>query len=62
MTPRLRRACMLLAGLWLALLPAPASAAPTCWGFEATIVGTEGADKIEGTSGSDVIVGLGGAD
>jgi Ca2+-binding RTX toxin-like protein len=33
-----------------------------CDGVAATIVGTEGSDKIEGTPGPDVIAGLGGED
>lgn len=37
-------------------------AKPTCDGQTATIVGTEGDDRIRGTSGVDVIVGLGGND
>ena len=42
---------------------APASAAtPTCAGFPATIVGTDGNDVIHGTSGKDVIVAKGGND
>lgn len=40
----------------------PASSAPTCFGMEATIVGTAAADTIEGTGGPDVIVGLAGND
>ncbi len=35
---------------------------PTCLGHPATIVGTEGNDRIFGTDGPDVIVGLGGGD
>ncbi len=35
---------------------------PTCFGERATIVGTEGSDRINGTQGRDVIVGLGGND
>ena len=40
----------------------PAAAAPMCGRFEATIVGTRGADQIVGTSGNDIIVARGGAD
>jgi hypothetical protein len=36
--------------------------APTCFGEEATIVGTRGDDRIEGTRGPDVIVARGGDD
>jgi Ca2+-binding RTX toxin-like protein len=35
---------------------------PTCFGREATIVGTDGPDVLTGTPGTDVIVGLGGDD
>ena len=35
---------------------------PTCNGLAATIIGTDGADKLVGTDTSDVIVGLGGDD
>lgn len=52
-------------GLLAAVLPVAAVSAqdtPTCAGFPATIVGTEGNDNIVGTTGRDVIVGLGGAD
>ena len=41
---------------------AVAASGPTCGGFEATIVGTEGRDVLRGTPGRDVIVGLGGND
>ncbi|MDQ4134320.1 MAG: hypothetical protein M3179_14225 [Actinomycetota bacterium] len=34
----------------------------TCFGFNATIIGTEGADNLVGTRGRDVIIGLGGDD
>ena len=44
------------------LVPAPALAAPTCFGKAATIVGTSGKDQLIGTRGDDVIVGLGGPD
>jgi len=42
-------------------LPAHAQT-PKCFGQAATLVGTQGGDKLEGTSGPDVIVGLGGND
>jgi uncharacterized protein (DUF2147 family) len=35
---------------------------PVCSGLPATIVGTDGTDKLRGTPGKDVIVGLGGND
>lgn len=38
------------------------SAAATCAGVPATIVGTSGDDELTGTSGDDVIAGLAGAD
>jgi Ca2+-binding RTX toxin-like protein len=41
---------------------APASAATTCHGEPATIVGTTGRDVLQGTNGRDVIAGLGGGD
>jgi hypothetical protein len=48
--------------------PRPNSVAPTelecvsCRGRQATVAGTEGADKLKGTSRADVIVALSGAD
>lgn len=54
---------LLLTTTVLIVIPAAASAdPPTCLGVAATIVGTEGDDKIYGTDGNDVIVGLGGND
>jgi Ca2+-binding RTX toxin-like protein len=44
------------------LVVGPASAAPSCGGRAATIVGTRRADRLVGTPGRDVIVGLGGND
>jgi len=38
------------------------SPSPTCAGLPATIVGTDGADRIAGTPGNDVIAALGGND
>jgi CSLREA domain-containing protein len=38
------------------------AALPSCNGVTATLVGTEGADKLSGTPGADVIVALGGKD
>jgi Ca2+-binding RTX toxin-like protein len=40
----------------------PAQAAPRCFGKVATIVGTNGNDRINGTNGSDVIAARGGHD
>lgn len=42
--------------------PAGAATIPTCFGKNATIVGTNGNDTIQGTSGNDVIVALNGDD
>jgi Ca2+-binding RTX toxin-like protein len=42
--------------------PVPSPAPVSCVGTPATIVGTEGNDRLRGTRGNDVIVGLGGAD
>jgi uncharacterized delta-60 repeat protein len=39
-----------------------ASAVPRCEGHKATIIGTNGKDKLTGTKRADVIVGLGGND
>jgi len=49
----------LLIGLWVEPV---ALAVTTCFGQEATIVGTSGRDSLVGTDGPDVIVGLDGAD
>jgi Ca2+-binding RTX toxin-like protein len=38
------------------------TAAGTCFGFDATITGTDSADALTGGPGRDVILGLGGAD
>ncbi len=66
MTSITHRFGVLAAGVLVAaLLPAAAAAAqdtPTCNGLPATIVGTDGPDRIEGTSGRDVIVALNGKD
>ena len=58
---------VVLAGGALALGVAPVSApahsaAATCDGIAATIVGTDGDDELTGTTGDDVIAGLGGQD
>ncbi len=54
----------LLASLTVAAVAAPASAAKkvTCRGQAATIVGTNGPDRLVGTNRKDVIAGLGGND
>jgi hypothetical protein len=41
---------------------APPERIPSCTGHQATIVGTDGADRITGTRRAEVIVGLGGND
>lgn len=46
----------------VAALAVPAASPPTCFGRQATIVGTEDAEVIVGTVGPDVIVGGGGRD
>lgn len=51
----------LLASYAFAAVPF-ASAAPTCFGKRATVVGSRGDDQIGGTRRADVIVGLGGSD
>ena len=51
---------LVMSGLWV---PVPASAATSCFGRTATIVGTNGPDEgLDGTDGNDVIVGLDGGD
>lgn len=42
--------------------PAQAVTTPTCFGRDATIVGTRASETIRGTNGADVIVGGGGSD
>ncbi len=42
--------------------PAPPGPPPTCKGKPATIVGTDGVDKLSGTPAADVIAALGGND
>lgn len=49
-------------GLLSAAAPAASARTPRCLGYEATLVGTEGADKLYGTHKRDVIVSLGGSD
>ena len=48
--------------LVLGMASADAGTTPSCHGMTATIVGTEGDDRIRGTEGPDVMVGLGGSD
>jgi len=61
-TTRLLAIVTLVASLLAVAAPAAAQPNPTCDGKAATIVGTNGNDRIRGTSGNDVIVGLGGRD
>lgn len=51
-----------LAALSTGIEPADAQSVPTCDGFEATIIGTNGDDNLRGTSARDIIVGLSGND
>jgi Ca2+-binding RTX toxin-like protein len=53
---------LVLAGGFLAAVPAAQAAPATCQGHAATIVGTPGDDRITGTPGADVIVARGGDD
>lgn len=63
MTTRRRLAALLAAGLWLPVsAPAVHAEAPTCDGLAATIVGTNGDDRLVGTPGDDVIAALAGND
>ena len=55
-------ALSMLAALLASATVAGAQGTPLCDGQPATIVGTEGNDRIFGTDGPDVIVGLGGND
>lgn len=49
-----------LAAIGLAPMPATGQTTPECFGKAATIVGTEGDDRLFGTTGGDVIAALGG--
>jgi Ca2+-binding RTX toxin-like protein len=52
-----------LAGVLVGVVPGPASAGSrVCQGEKATIVGTNGSNRLTGTDGRDVIVGLDGDD
>ena len=42
--------------------PSPPPPPLQCFGVQATIVGTDGRDRLNGTQGNDIIVGLGGND
>lgn len=58
-----RMATVSVASILLAsFTPSAAAAVHRCFGKQATIVGTNGKDKLNGTGGPDVIVGLGGDD
>jgi Ca2+-binding RTX toxin-like protein len=58
------KAVVIAVGLLLSgvLIPTDAWAAPSCFGKQATIMGTEADDSLGGTTHRDVIVGLGGND
>jgi Ca2+-binding RTX toxin-like protein len=62
----MRKLLVIAGGLTLVVLfvstPAPAQAAPACFGRPATIVGTNGSDVIYGTGFPDVIASLAGND
>ena len=53
---------MMIGAVLATLQPAAAQGAPTCNGKVATIVGTDGNDRLEGTDANDVIVGGAGKD
>lgn len=55
-------ACALAASLSLVVPPLLAAAPPTCAGETATLVGTDGPDRLSGTPRRDVVVGLAGDD
>ena len=56
-------AVITIAAVGLLPMPATAQTAPTCFGMEVTILGTEGPDgSLRGTEGPDVMHGLGGDD
>ena len=52
-------AVITIAAVGLLPMPATAQTAPTCFGMEVTILGTEGKDQLFGGSGHDVISALG---
>jgi Ca2+-binding RTX toxin-like protein len=58
----LATACLAAATAFVAGPADASSARPSCHGHRATIVGTNGDDKLVGTRGPDVIVGGGGKD
>jgi M6 family metalloprotease-like protein len=53
---------LILSSLASASVQSMARARPHCFGLDATVTGTGGADRLRGTSGADVIAALGGDD
>src|SRR5574341_841332 len=56
------KSILVLGVISIALVPFPISAAPSCGGLSATIVGTGNSDVLRGTEANDVIAGRAGDD